>query len=74
MLCLSANELQQNSNASSNKRRIYSIATHMSKAKPMDDGAYKDAGIEAFIESSHTEQMLQMYQTVLQHFDLGTCL
>ena len=46
----------------------------MSKAKPMDDGAYKDAGIEAFIESSHTKRMLQMYQTVLQHFDLGTCL
>jgi len=37
-------------------------------------GAYKNTRIEVFIESSHTEQMLQMYQTVLQHFDLGTCL
>ena len=46
VLCWSANELQQNSNANSSREEYtpqnclfcYRCARHMSKAKPMDDG------------------------------------
>ena len=58
--------------------------TFMSKAKPMDNGVQqpcrntqciqRDMNRILNIESSHTELIRQMYQTVLEHFDLGTCL
>ena len=36
--------------------------------------AYNEIWIGVFIRSSHTERMLQTNETVLQNFDLGSCL
>ena len=36
--------------------------------------AYNEIWIKVFIRSSHTERMLQTNETVLQNFDLGSCL